>query len=264
MECEVYQELLSARLDGELTAAEEQALTGHLKTCLSCRELAGQLEAVHAALAAQEAEAPGELTPRVMLRVREEQARQRRSRQGRLVRWAAGLAACLAVCAGAWGMLRNPDAGIQPAQHMDEDPKQPSGSQVRTIGPASFSASPEHYEVYEEQAVLLEGAVSDAPSAVVLDSPESLEDFAARYPGQVELQGYDADFFRTRHLLAIVVQSEGDTPPQIGFQGLLREEVTVLTGTGTGKGAAWLILAQVDALFRDGDVLSVTLASLSG
>ena len=36
-ECEYYQQLISQRLDGELTAAQEHELAEHLSRCADCR-----------------------------------------------------------------------------------------------------------------------------------------------------------------------------------------------------------------------------------
>ena len=43
MNCEYFRELISARLDGELSHEEEQRLTEHLAGCPSCREIAERL-----------------------------------------------------------------------------------------------------------------------------------------------------------------------------------------------------------------------------
>jgi predicted anti-sigma-YlaC factor YlaD len=37
--CEIYQDIISAALDGELSAFEEQALREHLTNCAACRAL---------------------------------------------------------------------------------------------------------------------------------------------------------------------------------------------------------------------------------
>ena len=47
--CEYFLELLSAGLDGELTADEERELAEHLATCRECRTLAPRVAAAHAA-----------------------------------------------------------------------------------------------------------------------------------------------------------------------------------------------------------------------
>ncbi|MEW5923606.1 MAG: zf-HC2 domain-containing protein [Candidatus Zixiibacteriota bacterium] len=43
MNCEYFRELMSARLDGELSTDEERQLAEHLAGCPSCRETADQL-----------------------------------------------------------------------------------------------------------------------------------------------------------------------------------------------------------------------------
>lgn len=43
MNCEYFRELISGRLDGELSPDEERQLDEHLNECPSCRELAGYM-----------------------------------------------------------------------------------------------------------------------------------------------------------------------------------------------------------------------------
>jgi predicted anti-sigma-YlaC factor YlaD len=44
MNCSDFQELISAKLDKELTQEEEKLLTEHLKTCINCAGFAKELE----------------------------------------------------------------------------------------------------------------------------------------------------------------------------------------------------------------------------
>ena len=97
-------ELLSARLDGPLTGGEERELEDHLRTCPQCRALAEQLEQLHAGFAGlEELEAPADFTGRVMERIgggRKVIPLFRRPQ----FRALAGLAACLAICVGIYGL----------------------------------------------------------------------------------------------------------------------------------------------------------------
>jgi len=100
--CERCTQLLSARLDGELTAREAQELEAHLARCPQCRELAEELEAIHAAFPRlEEIPAPEGFAQGVMERVREQAGPKviplfRRPQ----LRALAGLAACAALCLG--------------------------------------------------------------------------------------------------------------------------------------------------------------------
>ena len=97
-------ELLSARLDGPLTGGEERELEDHLRTCPQCRALAEQLEQLHAGFAGlEELEAPAGFTGRVMEQIGGERKVIPLFRRPQF-RALAGLAACLAICVGIYGL----------------------------------------------------------------------------------------------------------------------------------------------------------------
>src|SRR4051812_5981703 len=50
MTCDEAINLISARMDGEISPEQDAALEGHLATCASCRELAEAMSAQDAAL----------------------------------------------------------------------------------------------------------------------------------------------------------------------------------------------------------------------
>lgn len=58
MNCEEYEILLSARLDGALTPEETARLEAHLAQCPQCRQLAQELETLQAQTAALTQEVP--------------------------------------------------------------------------------------------------------------------------------------------------------------------------------------------------------------
>lgn len=103
MRCEDAALLLSARLDGELSEAEEQKLNDHLAECPACRALAEDLACLHASLEHLEDEpAPEGFAARVMASVRAAEGRKKtiplfRRPQARAI---AGLAACAVLCVG--------------------------------------------------------------------------------------------------------------------------------------------------------------------
>ena len=116
--CNTYIELLSARLDNQLTGEEERALDAHLDSCLDCRALAGQLAQAHAAFADfQEYDAPQNFARGVMEQISATQAKKKKvvplfapSKISAL----AGLAACCVLCVGIYhsGLWR----GYEPNQ----------------------------------------------------------------------------------------------------------------------------------------------------
>ncbi len=105
MDCQQYCELLSARLDGELTGEEERELEAHLKQCPRCRALAEQLSGLHGDFSAlEEVQAPQGFAQGVMDRIRAGEQKKViplfRRPQFKAV---ASLAACLVLCAGLYG-----------------------------------------------------------------------------------------------------------------------------------------------------------------
>lgn len=68
--CEPYEDLLSAQLDGELTAREQADLTAHLETCPQCRKYARDLQALHASLLAMAADPPDWMTDSILEKVK--------------------------------------------------------------------------------------------------------------------------------------------------------------------------------------------------
>lgn len=102
MACGRYHELLSARLDGLLTAEEERRLEEHLALCPDCRAVGSRLAAIRTAFDdLEEVPAPEGFAQGVMDRIRRETAPRaiplfRRPQ----VRALAGLAACLVLAVG--------------------------------------------------------------------------------------------------------------------------------------------------------------------
>lgn len=106
MACDRYLELLSARLDGALTEAEERELEGHLAACPDCRAVGAQLSALQEAFPELEeaGTAPEGFARGVMDRIRAEEPKKviplfKRPQ----VRALAGLAACLVLVVGLYG-----------------------------------------------------------------------------------------------------------------------------------------------------------------
>ena len=105
MECDKYWELLSARLDGFLSAEEEGELDAHLAVCPDCRAAGAQLAALQGAFSElEEGEAPEGFAQGVMDRIRaEEKPKVVPLFKRPQVRALAGLAACVALAIGLYG-----------------------------------------------------------------------------------------------------------------------------------------------------------------
>ena len=111
MTCDRYFALLSARLDGPLAEGEERELEEHLLVCPDCRADGARLAALKGTLAElEELEAPEGFTQGVMDRIRaEEKPKVIPLFKRPQVRALAGLAACLVLVVGIYGIsqLRN-------------------------------------------------------------------------------------------------------------------------------------------------------------
>ena len=90
--CEPYEDLLSAQLDGELTARDQADLTAHLETCPHCRKYARDLQALHASLLTMAADPPDWMTDSILEEVKASPNPAKKAR-----RWAP--LACAAVLA---------------------------------------------------------------------------------------------------------------------------------------------------------------------
>ena len=101
MNCEDYTELLSARLDGELTPEEEKTLEDHLNICADCRAVAEDLERIHLSFEDLEpVPAPDSLARDVMAKIEGPKVVPLFRRPA--FQAVAGLAACLVLCVGLW------------------------------------------------------------------------------------------------------------------------------------------------------------------
>ena len=102
MDCGKYLELLSARLDGELTEEETERLEAHLSNCPDCRAVGAQLSALQCGFPeVEEVQAPEGFAQGVMDRIRVIPLFKRPQ-----VRALTGLAACLALAVGLYGASR--------------------------------------------------------------------------------------------------------------------------------------------------------------
>lgn len=95
MDCDRYLELMSAALDGELSAGERRELDSHLAVCPACAALFEQLSGQSAALRELDCEPPAGLTGRVMANLPEQK------KPGKSIHWKrwGSLAACLILVA---------------------------------------------------------------------------------------------------------------------------------------------------------------------
>lgn len=306
MDCQQCCELLSARLDGELTGKEERELEAHLRQCPGCRALAEQLSGLHEDFSAlEEIPAPQGFAQGVMDRIRAEEQKKViplfRRPQFKAV---AGLAACLVLCAGLYGAdqlnLAGQTVGTDSAvtrqagssgstQPLETEGAVSSQTGVDQYGYSMASALPEDeaqgelsprtadlqtspeeeqtgqtgaFEETQTLQVTL-SAETEAPSAVVLGSVQSLTDFLSAFPGDdlsPVTEAYGEDYFQSGRLLAVLVEAEDSD--QFVLSQVTDDRVFLTrqqSQTGAEDGSAWLILAQVGMELEDGAKLDVVI-----
>lgn len=238
MSCERYLDLISTRLDGELTAQEEADLTAHLQRCPACRAIAQDMQALHSSLTELgEVDAPAELFQCVISKIRAEKRQARR----RLVHQLSGLAACLVLCVG---VLRVADATYSEYNRHAADPNLPSVARHMEPQPVALNRL-DAYDLPDPA-----GASVD-PFAHLLDSVDALNRFLARLPQtdfSTVTNTYNEDFFLANRLVAIVLQ-EPSTSITHRVTELTEDRVVVLRDvpeTGDCAMALWLILAPTE------------------
>ena len=117
--CDEYLELISARLDGELSPFEEKRLEAHLAQCAPCRELADQLADLHDAMSElPRLPVPDGLTQQIAAAVAADKVTPiSAKKKSRTWRSLASLAAVLALAVVGTGLYRylTPAAPAEPA-----------------------------------------------------------------------------------------------------------------------------------------------------
>ena len=286
--CEYYIELISAGLDGQLTEEQELELANHLVNCPACREIGVQLVAAHTAFTQmEEIPAPEGFSEGVMNRIRAEEAKKPkavplfRRPQFRAV---AGLAACAVLCVGLFrgglggGMASEnatgamaPSAATSMATAEPRDTAQYSlsdttGADTECQAPEAPAASEPAMKLnYEARNVQYIRIAWDEPQggARVVSSAGEL----AQLLDEVELidpadtAAYRADYFQNGQLVAVVL---GEPSGSIRHELLNVDAESVVVRrmvpeAGTCDMAAWLILAEVDAVFDQGSQLVLEL-----
>lgn len=238
MSCERYLDLISTRLDGELTAQEEADLTAHLQRCPACRAIAQDMQTLHSSLAELgEVDAPAELFQGVISKIRAEKRQARR----RLVHQLSGLAACLVLCVG---VLRVADATYSEYNRHAADPNLPSVARHTEPQPVALNR-------LDAYALPDPAGASVAPFAHLLDSVDALNRFLARLPQtdfSTVTNTYNEDFFLSNRLVAIVLQ-EPSTSITHRVTELTEDRAVVLRDVpeaGDCAMALWLLLGPTE------------------
>ncbi len=144
LNCDQALELISAKVDGALTAEESAALEEHLAACAACRDLLADLEVLHQELPGLAAQPPADLKDHVMAAVHQSKVTPFQSRKTQW-RWRslASLAAVLVLVVVGGSALRQWD-GIASRTGSGQAPA--AGAEVamaQDTGSAAPAALPE-------------------------------------------------------------------------------------------------------------------------
>ena len=252
MDCDRYSELLSARLDGALTEEEKRELEEHLAACPDCRAVGAQLSALQGAFPELEeaATAPEGFVQGVMDRIREEASPKviplfKRPQ----VRALAGLAACLMLVVGIYGIsqLRNQEKMMLVTRSFQHDVMWKET--IDGTGDASACETPDgEADGPQVNASLADPEPADAPQIASYAAPESSACIGAKRAGDLDIDAVDALPMERLSDSAILVL---ERMPE-GAAELIPPETAVTHNVATGEeGYRWLdVQGEPEALAR--------------
>ena len=173
-DCERFEELLSAYLDGELGADEETELKAHLANCPDCAAMFEAFSAVSGAVRAQDV--PDTLHSRIMETVRAAEKASRTQRVIIRLRPILAAAACLIVLVGTVFALKNTTGfGRSAMKSADAAPMEAEGNAM--IMAAGSNAADE--ESAAENSTVFESKM-EMPAAVQADMATAESDNASK------------------------------------------------------------------------------------
>ena len=286
MTCDRYFELLSAHLDRELTKEEIEELEQHCAGCPACRMMGAQMDELQEAFAGlEDIPAPEGFVQGVMNRIRTEEKVIPLFQRPQL-RALAGLAACVVLAVGLYSTSHlnrsfDTEAGEMNIRSFSQDePTATDGLPLQSREAQKFALDgvesydgeaaiePEYIAFQNDQYLLVSYGNTPEPGARIIGNTQSLKDFLDQFPWSdfSEIQTrYDEIYFASGRLLAVIVEEpSGSIRHQISE--LLQNQVIIeqTTPGRTADLAAWLILAEVDSTFHDGDELAVTVIPWEG
>lgn len=184
--CEEILDLISLRLDGELTPEQELALEEHLASCPACRALADDLAGIHSVMPGMNVPTPAYIMEHVMERIKGEEAAVipfpvKKNRKLQWRSWA-GVAAALVLVAGGAFVLWGGNATTG-----GEAMTLAAGMQEPSAAPSAYRAAVEGGERKESVVSLPTPEPSTAPSCAPAESTEpAAEPNAQNYGGSGE------------------------------------------------------------------------------
>ena len=246
MDCERCRELLSARLDGPLSAGEDSALREHLARCPVCREAESQLAVIHNMMAGlEEVPAPEGFAQSVMACVRKEQpSRVIPLRRRPQLRALAGLAACLVLAAGLYNIsLGQKERALRSNFHQD-------------AGISLTSAGPEEAGVSAQDSSALPFCFTAQGNEDGIAGPPARQASSEQTDPRPETKAVNSpELLADRAVLVLERMPEG-------AEALIPPETAVTRSSDTGEeGYRWLdagrepeVLDQIEQLAREQDI----------
>lgn len=164
--CDEILDLISARLDGELTAEQKTALAEHLSACPECSALARDLEGLHAAMPGLNVTPPAAIMENVMARIKEEAkvvsfpTKKKPSRQWRALGAAAAIFAV--VLAGTFALRGGMNNGASGGDAVTLDVPPPAAAPSSAPSASLAEASPRSVQTEEEHEYGVMPSMEDA------------------------------------------------------------------------------------------------------
>lgn len=193
--CEEILDLISARLDGELTADKASELAEHLSSCPECKSLADDLADIHSAMPGLNVDPPTFIMERVMERIKVEAPTPipfpvRKQTQRRWQTWGATAAALVLVAAGAFALWGGPKGGVGTPMTLDAGVPVPTMGTFGGVPEAQPSAVPSDPEA--QMPMMIPATVEPSTGASVAEnsgeetSPPALGDIQQGDAGKPE------------------------------------------------------------------------------
>ena len=146
MICEKAMELMSAELDGELSAAEAQELKAHLDRCEDCRRLYEAMTSIDGNISALAEPAPAGLKQGVMYQIGKESGRVKPAKRRFFgVGTGLGIAAAALVLMVGTGLIRLPGRGSASAPKAESLAALPNSAAVSEQDPPAEPEFPESF-----------------------------------------------------------------------------------------------------------------------
>ncbi len=169
-QCEIYQELISRMVDGDLSAQEEADLARHIETCPDCAALFQAFSVLSHRIGEDLEESPFDLRDNVMAEIHREEIR-RRNRIPTILRSVLSAAACVAVIVGVYlgvSITHGKNlvtAAYEAAPAAAEEKLAAAEEEVRAMPEAAPAAEEPSAEKAADAPMLQSNAVAAAPES---------------------------------------------------------------------------------------------------